>query len=403
VGKLPFEGLRVVDLTVYWAGPTVGRFLGQLGAEVIKIESRNAPDGARFMPPSVNNERGVNRGAMFYELNPSKLDLTLNLKKQPARDIIQKLVKVSDVVVINYAPGVAERLGLGYEVFRAVKKDIIMVEVTGYGVTGPDKSKPAFGDVVAAESGMPQFTGYGVGDPRWFGTVLIDLIAGIHAVTAVLAALEHRSRTGEGQYIDVSMLEAGLCFAPEGIMEFTMNRRTRPIIGNRDDVMVPHGYLRCRGDDKWIAIAVSTEEEWNAFCRVINHPEWLQDRRFRDAHCRRQNQDELERLIEEWTGEHDPLEITHMLQQAGVRAAPVFNIEEIINDEHAKWRDVFPKVNHPETGEMRVTNIPFKMSKAVSRIEHAPLIGEHNQYILEKILGLSKEEIESLEREGAFE
>lgn len=170
--------------------------------------------------------------------------------------------------------------------------------------------------------------------------------------------------------------------------------------------MAPRHLIPCKDGKIWLQIirpGKTGEEEWNAFCRVIDHPEWLQDRRFRDAHCRRQNQDELERLIEEWASQHDPSEITHLLQQARVRAAPVFNIEEMINDEHAKWRDVLPKVNHPETGEMGVTNIPFKMSKAVGRVEHAPLIGEHTQYVLEKILGLSKEEIESLEKEGIFE
>ncbi|HEX78218.1 MAG TPA: CoA transferase [Dehalococcoidia bacterium] len=402
MGKLALEGIRVIELCQYWAGPSVGRFLVPMGAEVIKIESKRRPDGARGMPPHVDGIRGLNRGCMFYELNPGKLSVTLDLGRPEAIALVKQLVGISDIITQNFTPGVLAKLGLDYPVLRSVKEDIIMLSVTGFGTTGPDKDHPAFGDTILGFTGIPNFTGYPGGPPEWIGTVILDPLAGLHGVVAVLAALEHRAKTGQGQYIDLAMTETGICCLPQAVMDFTMNRHVYPRMANRDNLMAPQGVYRCQGDDKWVAISIATDEEWQAFCRASKHEDWLQDERFSDAFRRWQNHDELDRLIGQWTINYTHYEVMHLLQRAGVAAGPVFDFQEMVADPHIRERGLFVHMSQPETGEMLATSLPFKMDGVAEELQHAPEIGEHNEYVLGELLGLSKEKMAELQERGVI-
>jgi benzylsuccinate CoA-transferase BbsF subunit len=227
-----------------------------------------------------------------------------------------------------------------------------------------------------------------------------DLVAALSAAFAILVALHHRTETGQGQHIDISQLEASMCLLPEALMEFSMNGTIRPRMGNQDDVMAPHGCYRCKGDDKWVAIAVATDEEWEAFRHAIGDPGWAREERFADGFRRWNNQHDLDRLIEDWTKERTPYEVMEVLQKAGVAVGPSFNIEELINDPHIKEREVFVEVGHPEMGKQTIYSPTWRLSGTPGRIQQrAPLLGEHNHYVFGELLGLSSKEIAGLEKE----
>jgi benzylsuccinate CoA-transferase BbsF subunit len=216
----------------------------------------------------------------------------------------------------------------------------------------------------------------------------------------VLAALYHRSKTGEGQYLDLSMVESELAFAPEAAIEYAMNGKVRGRVGNRDDVMAPHGCYRCKGVDKWVAIAVSNDEEWVALCKSMGNSELAKDKRFSDALCRRDNQDELDRLIEDWTRKHDHYEVMKRLQEAGVMAGASLNIEDLGSDPHLKERGFLVDIEYPDKTKIRRLASPLNLSSTGRGIyKYAPALGEHNRYVFGELMGMSDEEIKRLENE----
>ncbi|MBE0415452.1 MAG: CoA transferase [Dehalococcoidia bacterium] len=400
--KLPLEGIRVVDFTVAWAGYHITQWLAVMGAEVIKIESSLHPDMMRtFFAQDMTLVLGLNLSVSFAVLNYGKKGCTLNMNHPKAREVAKAIVKVSDIVAENFGGPVMERWGLGYSDLKKLKPDIIMYSGSGYGRTGPYKEFPAFAPIIDAFAGFTALNGYIGGEPRPFGVGgWTDLTAAHHGVFAILAALYHRSKTGEGQHIDLSMSEVAAALLPEAIIDYTMNDRVRGRLGNRDDIMAPHGCYRCRGEDKWVAIAVSSEEEWKAFCEVIGNPEWTRDERFRDGLNRWRNQEELDKLIQEWTLNHTPYEIMEMLQKAGVMAGPSSNTEELVQDHHLEERDFFVDIDHPEMGRVRLARLPWRLSDSPrGNYQHAPLLGEHNDYVFGELLNMSGEEIARLKEE----
>lgn len=395
----PLAGIRIVDFTWAWAGPQATLLLGMLGAEIIRIESRARLDHTRVRslmsgPTLASPDHSV----IFGELNLNKLSVSLNLTKARAVEVVKSLVKLSDVVTENMRPGVLERLGLGYEALRAVKPDIIMLSSSAVGSSGPERTYVGYAPTFAALGGIAHISGQPEGPPTSLSGA-IDLRVGTTSAFAVLAALYYRARTGQGQHIDLSSTEAICALIGDTFLEYAMNRRSPGRAGNRDRIMAPHNCYPCAGDDKWVTIAVATDEEWRALCTVIADPR-LQDERSSDGYGRWQHQEELDQIIGEWTASRSPQEITQALQAAGVAALPVHGGRSLVEDPQFRQRGVMEWVEHPLTGKRLVASPPWRFSKTPASIRRAaPLLGEHNRYVLNELLGLPDEEIQRLVEE----
>ncbi|MBI2906607.1 MAG: CoA transferase [Chloroflexi bacterium] len=402
---LALEGLRVIDLTTVWAGPLGTQFLGDLGAEVIKVESCAYPDMLRGFaaPPSKPGERFWDRGGYFHTLNRNKYGVTLDLRDDLGKRAFRALVRIADVVIENFSLRVMRNLGLDYLALRAVKPDLIMVSMPGYGASGPYKDYPAWGETIDPTSGLASITGYLDGPPMRSGVAYGDPIAGVYAALAVLMAAYQRRRTGEGQYVDVSHLEGLIRLLGEAVMDYSMNGRVWGRLGNRHLLMVPHGCYRCRGEDRWIAIAVASDQEWSSFCGAIGQPEWTRDARFVTSAGRLANEDELDRLIESWTRQRDHREATRVLQEAGVAAGAVLTAEDLCHDPHIVARGIVQQVAHCETGPGLLPGTTIKLSRTPGGIRKAaPCLGEDNEYVLGELVGMSAEDVAELADRGVI-
>ena len=394
------QGIRVTEFTSAWAGPYATCLLGLLGAEVIKVESRRRLDHSRMLSFTTGSVfTGPDQSSVFNSLNLNKKSVTLNLSKSKAVDLAKKLAAISDVIIENMRPGVIERLGLGYEVVREVKPDIVYLSSSACGQTGPERKYVGYAPTFAALGGASFITGYEDWPPSNFmGS--IDLRSATTSAFAILAALVYRQRTGEGQFIDLASQETIAVMTGEVILDYVMNGRVQTRRGNKDDTMAPHDCYRCKGEDKWISIAVATEDEWRALCKVMGKPELAEDENFADGYRRFAHQEELDRMISEWTIRYDVEEAMEMLQRGGVAAAPSMNSEDLFKDPHLKDREVYNIVEHPKVGKDWVISPPWRLSETPASIHrHAPLLGEHNDLIFREILGLSSEEIKTLEEE----
>ena len=391
------DGIRIIDFTRYAAGPQITLLLAFMGAEVIKLESRVDIDHFRRQESAV--VWGSQRASIdcFNSLNANKMGVTLNLKTDAGVELAKRLVAISDVVVDNFKAGTIDRLGLGYPVLRDIKPDIIMLSASSHGAVGPERGYIAYAVTMGALSGLSEMTGYEGGPPAVMRSSA-DLRPGTAAAFAILAALNHREETGEGQFIDFSAREALSCPLGEIIMDYTMNQRGRTRSGNRDDCMAPHNCYRCKGEEQWISIAVSSDEEWESLCCAMGDPAWAADERFADQVGRWQHQQELDGMIESWTAEYTHYELMDMLQRAGVAAIPSFNNEEIFNDPHCRERGCFASVDHPEEGKLYIVSPPWKFSETPAEATAAaPLLGEHNRYVFGELLGISDEQMNRLE------
>ncbi|HEV8718542.1 MAG TPA: CoA transferase [Candidatus Binatia bacterium] len=397
MSKAPLEGIRVADFCWAWAGPYGALQLAHLGAEVIRIESATRPCPSRHIPPWAENERGENRAGYFNQYNQGKRSLTLNLKKPEGIALAKQLVAKSDIVTENFAANIMDKMGLGYQVLRAIKPDIIMISLSGYGATGPEKSYVSYGPPQVALSGMSSLTGYQGGPPLQAGFSYGDPNGGVHGTFAIMCALLHRAKTGEGQYIDLSQREACAMLLPEALMDYAMNGTQPPRMGNRDSYMAPHGVFRCRGEDRWVSIVVRNDEEWRRMCTVMGYAELAIDPRFTVLAARKENEDALEQIVTEWTQERSADEVTQSLQQAGIAAYPSLDGRDMLANPHITARGFFVELEHPEVGKRRHLGIPWKMSRTPCEVRRpAPCLGQDTDYVLGDILGLSREEISSL-------
>jgi len=405
--RLLLEGVRVLDLTMAYAGPIGTRVWADMGAEIIKIESIQRIDMPTRVISYPENEPGEdpwNRGGYFHRLNVNKYGITLDLTNPKGVDIFKRLVKISDVVAENFSPRTMKNFGLDYEVLKGIKPDIIMVSMSGFGSTGPERDYVAYVPVMEA-AGLSSISGFPDGMPMPTGTGYGDWLLGMSGAAAVLAALFYRRRTGKGQHIDVAGREAVITHIGEAVMDYTMNRRVWGRMGNRHPSMAPHGCYRCCDEEERITIAVSSDEEWKALCRAMGDPPWTKEERFSTALGRWQNQDELDSLIEEWTKKHHHYEAMRILQQAGVAAGAVLNPKEVLLDPHLLERRFFRVIEHaPEVGKRpQPMQMPAKFSESWGGpLKPAPRVGEHNEHILGELLGMSSEEIASLEEENVI-
>ena len=430
MAKLPLEGIRVIDLTLVWAGPYGTQLLADWGAEVIRVESiqtwqtntrgywARPPDflvqagGVLFGYPDHNPKpRPWNRHPIFNCHARNKLSMTVDLKKPQGMEIFRRLISVSDVFAENNATETMDKLGISYEMLREVKPDIIVARMPGYGITGPYSAFRAYGAHLEGACGHTWIRGYRDGDPRTTSNVFhCDATGGTTLAFTILAALHYRKRTGKGQLIDIAQAETLMPQLGEAIMDYTMNGRVWAPQGNRDwHGAAPSGCYRCKGDDRWVTITITSCDEWQGLCRAMGNPHWTEDERFADSFSRWRNQDELDRCIEEWTIQHDNYAVMHMLQREGVPSGAVLDNRDVFKDPHVKERGFFEELTGheiepgtgPEFGTHLYPGMSWKMSQTPNAIRTPPCcLGEHNEYVYKQILKVSDEEYADLEKEG---
>lgn len=403
--KKPLEGLKIIDLTWLITGPIACKFLADYGAEVIKVESHSMPDNIRITTPFKDNIAGVNRSGTFANYNSGKYSLSLNVKHPKGLEVAKRLVAWADVVVESFRPETMKRWGLGYEELRRIRPDIIMLSMSMQGQTGPFSRQPGVGTQLQALVGITHFTGWPDREPAGTPIPYPDFISPWYVVVAVMAALDYRRRTGQGLYIDMSQLETSLQFVAPSLLDYMVNGRMQSRTGNQHPYAAPHGIYRCQGDDRWCAIAVFTDEEWHALCGALGNPGWTEEPRFATFLGRKENESELNKLVEEWTSTHTAEEVTGLLQAAGVAAGVVQNGQDLLErDRQLQYRHHFWSFEHPETGRHVTEAAPYRLSRTPGGPKWpAPCLGEHNHYVCTQVLGMPDEEFVALVAEGVFE
>lgn len=400
----PFAGVNVLDFTWAGVGPFTTNYLAFYGAMVIKVESRTHTDITRIMTPYKDNIPGIERSAYFTWSNPAKkYGITLNLNHPKGVEIARRLVAWADIVAESFTAGTMEKWSLGYEDLKKIKPDIIMLRTCMHGQTGPLAKHPGQGMVLTALVGLSSNIGWPDRPPSGFYGAYSDFIAPLFNAVCLISALDYRRRTGKGQYLDLSQHEASVHFLAPLILDYTTNQRQPQNIGNRLSYAAPHGIYRCRGDDRWCAIAVFTDEEWKSFCKVIGNPAWTRDPKFATLMGRIRNVDELDRLVEEWTINFTAEEVMTLMQEAGVGAGIAANAEDVTKDPQMKHYHFFNELDHPEMGRRSHYHGPgFILSKAPYELARATLLGEYNEYVCTKILGISEEEFVQLMEENVI-
>ncbi|MBM3947570.1 MAG: CoA transferase [SAR202 cluster bacterium] len=390
------DGIRVLDNTVAWAGPLCSKTLGELGAEVIRMEACQRMDSTRllFFPEREPTEQFFNSGAYYHKMNRNKLGITVNMSLQ----VFKELIRIVDVFVENHTPRVMPNFGLPYEELCKIRPDLIMISLTGYGQTGPYANFKSVGTLQDANGGLGYQTGYRDGPPRRIGISGGDPVYGLYGAAAVIMALVHRRRTGQGQHIDLSEREAYMSFTGELFLDYTLNDRSRTRMGNRHLWMAPHGCFPCKGNDKWVSIACRDDRDWAALVSAMGRPRWAQDERFSDALYRYEHQDELDEGIARWTRRFTHYGCMERLQRFGVPAGPTLNGKELLLDPHLAARQFFTWDWSRYTGVRPFPGATYRLSRTPPRTTRpAPGLGEHNSEVLGGLLGLSEERLRTLE------
>ncbi len=402
--ELPFAGLRVVDFSWVAAGPFAVRFLADYGAEVIVVESGKRSGGLRGQAPIPKGLGGPDVNAFFNCANISKLSITVDLNDPRAQDLMKRLIAVSDVVVDNFRPGIMARWGMGYDDLVKIKPDIIVASMPMVGSRGPFRHWGGFGTTAYSLSGMLDLTGFPDREPLAAAIPFPDNSSNpSHFAVAIIAALRHRRRTGQGQWIDVSQMEATMASIGTELLDASANGRAPQRTGNREGTAAPCGVYRCAGEDDWCAIEVHTDAQWAAFCSAIGRPELTGDPRFLTAGDRWVNRDALDAEVETWTRERDRQAVMQQLQTAGVPAGVVNDMRDILRrDPQLQARGHFFQVEHPVVGHFDTHSHAFRLSGTQPLNRRSPLLGEHNQQVFGGILGLSDAEIEALVAAGVI-
>ena len=421
MAQLPLEGLRVLEITVVWAGPYCGSFLADLGAEVIRVESTktfvpltrgaaphptqdvidNLPLYSGGVPDRIAGQRPFNRSPMFNSHARNKRSMTVNLLDPGGRGIFDRLVAISDVLVENNPTETMEKLGISYESLKAVKDDIIMLRMPAYGSAGPYRNFRAHGVHIEGVVGHTMLRGYEDTDPSYNTTVLMsDAAAGAQGAFAVLAALHHRKRTGQGQLVELGQAENVFPFLGEYYLDYLMNGRTHGPTGNRHPSALQNCYP-CAGENRWVVITVYDNHQWRALCEVIDAPDLADDAQLSDPAGRHARQDEIDHRIAAWTRTQTPDSAMHQLQQRGIPAGAVMNQADAFADPHIQTRQFFREAYQADCGAHLYPGPLFKMSETPLGIRRGPVMfGQDNEYVYRELLGYSAEEYAAFEAAG---
>ena len=384
--RLPLAGVRIADLSWQIAGPTCTRYLGLMGAEVIRVESQRRPDPYREQTIS-------------HFINQGKKSVTLNLAHPKGVQLVKDLVGLSDIVIENFAPGVIERLGLGFQDLRLANPDVIMLSSAGLGHSGPDMDQVAYGTLIQCFTGWSALQGFPGRDPG-IGGIWTDPVVGMMQVFLINAALHRRWEQGDGQYIDLSMAEATTMLLPEAILDYSMNGRDQEPLGNHHPSYAPHGNYPCRGDDQWIGITAANDQQWEALCQSLGLVDLLSDPRFSDALSRWQNRDGLDSILAAATQNLDAMELMAKLQQAGVPAGASLAVDQLWANPQLREHGFFQSFQDQDGTNRELPATPWRFDgDTEAKMTPQPLRGQHNLYLLEGLLGISLSEIEALVEE----
>nr|WP_271212614.1 CoA transferase [Rhodococcus wratislaviensis]GLK39228.1 CoA transferase [Rhodococcus wratislaviensis] len=403
---LPLSGVRVLDLTWVLAGPYCTQILADHGADVIKVESSGRPDPTRFAP-FMHLSRGPhddpNTSGYFNDVNRNKRSITLDTRSEAGLAVLADLVAQSDVVVENFSSSVMEKMGFGYERLRSLRPDVVYVSMSGTGHTGPRRDWVTYADIVSAATGLTALTGWSADDVVGVIYGHGDIVAGLHGAAAVLAALEHRDRTGRGQHIDLSQLEAMASHMGTSVVQATGAGQLPVPLGNAHPDMSPHGVFRCLGPDRWCAVTVRDDADWTRLCAVIDRPQWATDERFRTPEARRAHESDIAAAITAWTSPRPADLVTEQLQQAGVPAGTVQNGRDLVEaDPHLRARGYYVPAVHPRAGAFLHQGAPIRVGKAVTIRQPAPVLGADTDAVLREVTGYSAETVARLRADSVL-
>ena len=398
----PLRGVRVADFGQIIAIPYTAQMLAWLGAEVILIETEQRLT-TRIWPPFAEAEPGVNRSGGFNLVNSSKMSCTLNLREPEGVALAKRIISVSDVVLENYSSGTMERMGLGYKDVRAVRPDVVYLSLGAFGRTGPMTDLVGFHSVINLFSGLASVTGHRGSHPRIMGGLFPDAFSGCYCGLALLEALHHRAKTGEGQYIEMAMTEALATLLPEAVMEYTLDGTEPERVGNRHQDKAPHNVFRCQGEENWVAISVENDAQFQALAQAAGCPGWADDPRFATADARLLHQDELEPLLQQWTLGSQVQDVVERLQGVGVPAGPVLDSAQVLSDPHMVERGFVQSPDHAEVGPRPMGAFAWGVDGGRPGVARsAPLFGEHNRQVMQDLLQVSDHEFERLVENGVI-
>ncbi|MGI6746825.1 MAG: CaiB/BaiF CoA transferase family protein [Anaerovoracaceae bacterium] len=391
--KMPLAGLKVLDLSRVYAGPYCTMMLGDLGAEVIKIERPGFGDDTRDFMPVKDGESGY-----FAYMNRNKKSITIDLKNPKGVEIVKELAQWADVMVENFSPGVVDKLGIGYKDIVKVNPEIIYGSISGFGQYGPYKSKPAYDVVTQAMGGFMALTGEKDGKPYKLGPSIVDASAGIHMAFAIMAALYYKSKTGKGQYIDVAMMDTAFSTLENFVVTKTLTGVAPTRNGNANLGSAPFNCFKT--SDGYVTIACANDSLFKKLTDVMNRPDLLEVPEYGSNSLRKQNEEPLNAEIEEWTLQYKTEELVEMLDKAKIPVGPILDIDDLVEDPHLKSRGMLINIPHPVFGDIIYPGNPLKFSlTSEMRKDSAALLGEHTDEILEKVLYKNKEEIEELHKQ----
>jgi CoA:oxalate CoA-transferase len=389
------SGIRVLDLSRVLAGPFCTMLLGDLGADIIKIETPDVGDDSRKYPPFVGSE-----SAYFMNLNRNKRSITLNLKSESGKKIFFDLARKSDVIIENFRPGTMERLGIGHDEIKKHNPDIIYAAISGFGHTGPYRNMPGYDIIGQAMGGIMSITGWPDSPPTRTGTAIADVLGGLCACIGILSGLVARTHGHPGQKIDISLVDA-VVSAMETILQiYLVEERDPGRTGNRYEFIYPYDSFKSKNG--WVVIAIGNNKLWHEFCRALEREDLIHEKKFQDNADRVNHHREIKEFVESWTTRKTTPEIIEFLSSHQIPCAPIYTVKEVVNDEHiAKARKMFIEIEHPVAGKLKVVGSPIKMSETPPRISRpAPLLGQHTGELLESLLNYRPEQIEELKRQN---
>ncbi len=394
--------LTILDLSRVLAGPFCTMLLADMGANVIKIEVPGRGDDSRAYPPFRTNCNGERESLYFANINRNKSGITLNLKSEAGKAVFRRLVEQADVVVENYRPGVMDRLGLGYEDLKKLNPGIIYAAISGFGSYGPYASRPGYDILAQAMGGMMSITGARGGAPTRAGSALGDVMGGLYATIGILAAVNARTLTGEGQRIDISLMDGMIAATENTALRYLESGTLVPRNGNRYAAVSPYDSFDCK--DGQIIIACGNQKLFEILCReILNRPDLITDPRFIDMPGRLKDQDVLKEIIEAWLSDKTMEEATQLLLAHGLPAGPILDMAQILQDEHVRAREMFVDMQHPTLGKVTVNGCVVKLSDTAAQVRTpAPQLGAQNQQVYSELLGLSREQVLQLQQQGVI-
>lgn len=402
----PLEGLKVLDFCWVAAGPMITKYLAEYGATVVRVESSKRPEPLRSAAPFKNGVVGINRSGYFANYNVDKYGVSIDMRHPKAKDLVLRAASWADLVTESFTPGTMERWGLGYEDIKSVNPEIILFSTSMFGRGGPMERQPGFGPVLTSLAGLTHITGWPDRDPVNPHGAYTDFIVPKFAVAAIVSGLDYRRRTGRGMHLDMSQLEASIHFSAPFLLDCDVNNREQGRQGNRDPGAAPHGAYPCLGDDRWIAIACVSDQQWQAIQKQVapDGSGWPYEQRFATFRGRKAEEDDLDMLMSQWTATWEPRNLMEALQKLGVPAGIVNDTSDLFQDPQLKHQRHFQYLEHPELGTYATDSSEFSLSLTPGRLERAaPLMGQHTEEVLTKFWGFSQEEFQSLKDEGALD